>query len=224
MSVLKKHKPEQVIGNFIHKDVWNLIWNKYLNAYDRLVFNCALSNTPLPGVHLTLIEHWVEMDYAKLFETVLITTNFHPHTKEVIFTTACIWFSKNILQLLSTSEKWEVSTKEIGYFTRHMIYKDRLDLLDIFRPTGHAYQTLCVVWNSGRVNILDLIVMKWKEKGWMIGFVEKAAKEGHPVVLQFLKHRLPHSLTKQELVSCAERFFSREGLDEAIRIIEESFQ
>lgn len=220
-SVLKKHKP---VVQVIHKDVWNLIWNKYLNAYDRFVFNCALSNTPLPGVHLNLIEHWVEMDYAKLFETVLRTTNFHPHTKEVIFTTAYICFSKNILQLLATSEKWEISTTQIGYFTRHMIYKDRVDLLDTFGgSTDNAYCILCVVWYNGKVDVLDGVIKNWKQKGWMIRFVEKAAKEGHPVLLQFLKHRVPHSLTKQELVACAERFFSRNFFDEAIRIIEESF-
>lgn len=58
----------------------------------------------------------------------------------------------------------------------------------------------------------------------MIGFVENATKEGHPILLQFLKHRLPHSLTKHELVACAERFFTRNFFDESIRIIEESFQ
>ena len=108
-SVLKKHKPGQVVGIFIHKDVWNLIWNQYLNEYDRLVFNCALSNTPLPAFHMSLIDYWVIMDYVKLFKTVLITTNFHPDRKKFIFTTAYIWFSQNILQLLSTFEKWQIS-------------------------------------------------------------------------------------------------------------------
>lgn len=223
-SVLKKYKPGQVVGIFIHKDVWNVIWNKYLNAYDRLVFNCALCNTPLPVLHLQLIQYWCQKDYVELFETVLITTNFHPDTKKFIFTTAYLWFSKKILKLLSTSEKWEILAEELGFFTRHMIRNDRLDLLDIFGPTEHAYYILCVVWRSARVDHINLLFTTWKQKGWMIGFVENAAKEGHPILLQFLKLCVPHSLTKQELVACAERFFTREGLDEAILIIEESFQ
>ena len=105
-----------------------------------------------------------------------------------------------------------------------MIYIDRCDLLDIFGTTKYAYQILCVLWNSVRVDVLHSVIKNWTPKGWMIGFVEKSAKEGHPVLLQFLKHRLPHSLTKQELVAFAKRFFYREGLDEAILIIKESFQ
>jgi hypothetical protein len=176
---------------------------------------------------MQLIQYWCQKDYVELFETVLITTNFHPDRKKFIFTTAYLWFSKQILQLLSTSEKWQISTKEIGYFTRHMILNDRVDILDIFGgSTDNAYYILCCVWRHGRVDLLDLILEGWEKKGWMIGFVEKAAKEGHPVLLQFLKHRVPHSLTKQELVACAERFFSRhkEELEESIKVIEESFQ
>lgn len=222
-SVLKKHKP---VRPLIHKDVWDVIWNKYLNKYDRIVFDCAWFNKPLPALDMSLIDYWVQMDYVELFETVLATFYFHPDNKKHIFTTAYLWFSKKILQLISTSPKWEISTEELGYFTRHMIWKNRVDILDILGgSTLNAYYILCVLWRSGRVDLLDLVIKNWKENGWMVNFVEWAKREGNPILLQFLKHRLPHSLTKEELVACAERFFSRhqEELEDSIKIIEESF-